>query len=224
MIKINNLKELYELHENDYNKVISICLTSINLLLIPPIIFNFINLQILYLDNNQITTIPQSIANLTNLQILHLGNNNLTILPNIIDKLINLKMLFLNKNKLKTIPSTIGNLIKLQYLSLQNNQLITLPSTISNLVNLNVLVLTYNKLKTIPPSIKNIKDSQCIDVTSYDNLDNLSYDCVFLQIYGLNRPLHNLMPLVKEIRLYNPIIKDIKIPYGCDLYINNIKN
>jgi hypothetical protein len=44
-----------------------------------------------------------------------------------------------------------------------------------------------------------------------------------LQIYKLNTNITNLPPFLKEIRLYEPIIKDIKVPYGCSLYIDDIK-
>jgi hypothetical protein len=36
-------------------------------------------------------------------------------------------------------------------------------------------------------------------------------------------PLINLPPSLKEIVLLNPLIKNIKVPYGCLLYINNKK-
>ena len=46
--------------------------------LFPKEIGNLVNLQELYLNNNQITTIPKEIGNLVNLQEFDLSNNRIT--------------------------------------------------------------------------------------------------------------------------------------------------
>jgi hypothetical protein len=56
---------------------------------------------------------------------------------------------------------------------------------------------------------------------SYD-IDNLSNDCTYLQINYLEVPLTNLPITMEEIRLYNPQLLDIKLPFDCKLYINDI--
>jgi len=44
-------------------------------------ISSLVNLQILYLSNNKITSIPESISLLINLQKLYLYNNQITTIP-----------------------------------------------------------------------------------------------------------------------------------------------
>ena len=55
-------------------------------------------------------------------------------------------------------------------------------------------------------------------------MDNLSCDCEYLQVEGLEKPLINLPTSIQEIRLYLPKIKlrDIKVPFGCKVYEDDI--
>ena len=100
------------------------------------------------------------------------------------------------------------------------NHLTTLPDSIGCLTNLTALSLQRNKLKKITSSIKNIINVE-LGTDSYD-IDNLSNDCNYLQIDKLDIPLTNLPTTMEEIRLYNPKMVDIKLPFGCKLYINDI--
>ena len=90
------------------------------------------------------------------------------------------------------------------------------------MTKLEYIYLRANKLNYISKELSKVKELS-IYTDSYANLNNLSGECEYLQINGLKQPLKNLPVTIKEIRLYEPIIKDIKIPYGCSLYIDNIK-
>jgi len=81
-----------------------------------------INIQRLYLQNNQIKEIPSEIKYLTNLQGLYLDNNQITEIPSEIKYLINLQELNLENNQIKEIPLEIKYLTNLQILYLGNNQ------------------------------------------------------------------------------------------------------
>ena len=115
------------------------------------------NIIILNLHNNNLTSLPESISKLTNLQILDLSENRITELPSSIGKLTNLVNLNLSENKITKLPSFIGKLTQLMTLDLGVNQLTKLPPQIGNLTKLLTLSLDYNKLKSLPPQIGNLE-------------------------------------------------------------------
>ena len=98
----------------------------------------------------------REIGQLINLQILGVSTNNLTTLPPEIGQLIHLHRLFLNKNHLTSLSPKIGQLINLQILGLNENNLTTLPPEIGQLINLKLLDLRNNPLTALPPEIKQL--------------------------------------------------------------------
>ena len=83
------------------------------------------NLQILSLNNNQLSTLPVEIGYLFNLQILSLNNNQLSTLPVEIGYLKKLSKLQLDKNPLRTPPLEIvkqGTPAILGYLRVLQNE------------------------------------------------------------------------------------------------------
>jgi len=115
------------------------------------------NIIILNLHNNNLTSLPESISKLTNLQILDLSENRITELPSSIGKLTKLVNLNLSGNKITKLPSFIGKLTQLMTLDLGCNNLTKLPPQIGNLTKLLTLSLDYNKLKSLPPQIGNLE-------------------------------------------------------------------
>ncbi|XP_028083844.1 probable LRR receptor-like serine/threonine-protein kinase At3g47570 [Camellia sinensis] len=116
------------------------------------------NLQVLYLDNNQIFgSIPAGIVNLVGLQSLDVQVNQLTgSIPSEIGKLQNLQELRLSYNSLSgNIPSSIRNLSLLSILFLGvNNFQGNIPSSLGNCSNLQWLLLERNNLNgTIPKQV-----------------------------------------------------------------------
>jgi len=104
-------------------------------------IWNFKNLEVLYLDSNNLVTLSDEIGNLKRLKKLYLYNNNLTTLPSTIWNLENLEELYLTYNDLTSLPSKIWNLKNLETLWLSNNKLTDLPKEITNLTKLKGLNL-----------------------------------------------------------------------------------
>jgi len=105
--------------------------------------------------------IPTEIGKLSNLQLLWLNNNQLTgEIPTEIGKLSNLQWLYLYNNQLTgEIPTEIGKLSNLQRLQLFNNELTgEIPTEIGKLSNLQWLYLFNNNLsKNIPEEVKKLK-------------------------------------------------------------------
>src|ERR1051325_6731422 len=62
--------------------------------------------------------LPETIGKLVNLQTLYLHNNQLSALPEALGKLTNLEQLYLGDNQLSTLPEWLGNLANLLTLSL----------------------------------------------------------------------------------------------------------
>ena len=115
---------------------------------------NFINLTVLNLAHNGITTVQKgSFDHLLKLKVLNLEENRISALPDgIFSKLTNLRNLSLNGNKLKTLPSEIFNFLgKLENLYLQSNELVMLDTFIYSLNNITTLNIRNNKLSYVLP-------------------------------------------------------------------------
>jgi len=112
-----------------------------------------LEIQKLYICNNNLTSLPTSIGELTSLKELWLYSNNLTSLPTSIGELTSLKELWLYSNNLTSLPTSIGQLTSLETLSLWNNKLTSLPESIGNLRSLKTLDSALNKLTSLPESI-----------------------------------------------------------------------
>ncbi|XP_068302667.1 protein NSP-INTERACTING KINASE 1-like [Pyrus communis] len=94
-------------------------------------------------------TLSPSIGNLTNLQIVLLQNNNITgPIPREIERLSKLRTLDISNNFFTgAIPSSLGHLRSLQYLRLNNNSLSgAFPVSLANMSQLSFLDLSYNNL------------------------------------------------------------------------------
>ncbi|KAF5748889.1 putative BRASSINOSTEROID INSENSITIVE 1-associated receptor kinase 1 precursor [Tripterygium wilfordii] len=94
-------------------------------------------------------TLSPSIGNLTNLQIVLLQNNNITgPIPSELGKLLKLRTLDLSSNFFTgEVPSSLGLLRNLQYMRLNNNSLSgTFPMSLANMTQLAFLDLSFNNL------------------------------------------------------------------------------
>ena len=94
---------------------------------------SFINLQVLYLENNSINKI-EGLEKLTDLRCLYLQNNYIKEIEGL-DNNTNLSILNLSNNKIKTIKN-MSNLQKLENFYISKNDL----STIQDLENLSELI------------------------------------------------------------------------------------
>jgi Leucine-rich repeat (LRR) protein len=187
----------------------------------------YLNLKTLLLDYNFLSNISNNIWSLDKLEKLSLANNKLISISEDIGILTNLKQLYLQNNLLERLPYTICNLKKLQSLELANNRIIYLPENLNKLTQLKNVSIMYNKLTRIPKNISTNK-IWCFDISSYqiNNLDldlDLDLDCDVITIYYLIENIDNLPIGLKELRLYKVIgVPYIKLPFGCNLYIDDV--
>jgi len=131
-------------NKEDYLDITILDLSDNKITSIPEFIWSLVKLQKLNLSYNKITSIPNSIYSLIDLKILCLDYNQITSIPESISSLINLQVLNLHSNQITSIPESICLLVNLQYLDLNNNQITSIPKSISSLINLKILYLSYN--------------------------------------------------------------------------------
>jgi Leucine-rich repeat (LRR) protein len=223
MYNVYSIGELKNLDNSISDNISQVHLDKMDLTEIPDKIFTFKNLQVLNISSNLIKTIPHKISNLKNLQELYLDKNLITTLPPEFGNLINLRKLIISNNQITELPKTFYNLSKLEILNIAGNQLTEIPDDVVKLSNLEYLYLRNNKLRFISKYISNIKVAKIFS-NSYENFNNLSNDCEYLQIENLDKPLMNLPLNIRELRLYLPKLKlsEIKLPFGCKLYEDDI--
>lgn len=142
---------------------------------------NLINLQMLGLRGNQISSID-ALKNLTNLKQLSLGNNKISDIS-VLKDLVNLQILDLGEyynsyNQISNID-VLKNLTNLKQLSLSGNQLKDI-SVLKNLVNLQSIDLSYNEVSNISAlkNLTNLKqlnlaNNKISDISALSNLTNL---------------------------------------------------
>lgn len=148
------LDHLYWIDLMSRNKVIThVNLDGQGLMEIPSMVFKFVNLKKLSIENNMIRTIPNEIVQLKELQELFLGYNNIEIFPESICHLNALEVLFVARNNLQKFPDSIGCLKSLKELYLQNNSIRILPDTFIELKGKCFVNLENNPLKNNPFAI-----------------------------------------------------------------------
>jgi Leucine-rich repeat (LRR) protein len=166
---------------------------SHNIITILPNTINLQNLEVLLLNNNQITTLPTDVfSNLPNLQILALQYNEIATLPsNVFNNLLRLTELTLNNNRILDLPQNVfSNLGQLNLLTLSTNLLTDLtPGIFINLNSLRTLYLNWNQINVLRRNVFNLpalthlqlsfnpaSNPNAINVENgaFDNLFNLS--------------------------------------------------
>jgi Leucine-rich repeat (LRR) protein len=135
---------------------------------IPPEIGNMISLEKMDLWGSELSeTLPPEIGNLTNLVWLKLDHNDLTSIPPEIGNLTNLEYMNMASNMLEgSIPAEIGNLVNLKYLDFFNNRLSEFPLNIGSLSNLEELDLGFNQFRgSIPSEIGQLTQLRRLEIS-----------------------------------------------------------
>lgn len=167
---------------------------------IPNGVFELINLQRLYLYENNITIIPSEIGNLTNLVLLDLTNNSLLYIPPNYDALNIIKhndfnmQLVLKFRKLnltiQSFPNELVKLNKLNSLYLSHNVLFGIPQVIYKIISLENIALWGNLIDFVDDNLQNLVKLNYLDLN--DNLIKKMPDIVtsFVKIY---MPINNVI-------------------------------
>ncbi|HAS42108.1 MAG TPA: hypothetical protein DCS93_16640 [Microscillaceae bacterium] len=130
------------------------------------------HLEILFLEDNNLSELPTSIRYLKSLKSLYLRKNSLTSLPYVIGDMHGLKALYVEYNQLDELPMSIGRLKSLEFLDLEGNKLRSIPSEIAGMENLIRLDLSYNQMTYVTSSIRNLRFLYKLDL-SHNQLHDL---------------------------------------------------
>ena len=198
--ELKSAKVFYSLEEalKTPESVIKLSLYDNALLILPSVVKEFKNLQVLDISNNYITSLPAEIGQLSSLQYLNIEGNDITALPAEIGQLSNLKVLNARKNILTSVPSTIAQLNSLEVLNLSFNNITAVPAEIGKLANLSELNLQNNKIEKLPSAIGMLSSLKSLNV-KYNSIS--SYPEEMAQLSGLASfefDLHNLS--IREIK------------------------
>ena len=159
-----------------------------------------VNLEIFYIDNNNLTNIDDAeIDNLTLIISFICHKNKITHLPDL-SNFRNLRHLDCSFNMITKL-SGLSYLIKLSELICRNNQLTALPN-LSNLVNLTALICSHNNitvLNHIPLNSLNVLD---VSSNKLSKLPKISYICV--------KKSNNLCPELYTIDCSNNLLVDVQ--------------
>ena len=162
VMNASNMKQLYtEIKEFINLEVLYLASNRLSSL---PSELSELPLKHLDIGKNQFLTMPKPILALQNLEKLEAGFNRIRTVPRDIGKLKTLTFLSLNKNLIIRLPSTIGDLTQLEFLEMGDNRIIVLPDAIGRLSRLAELYLYDNKLTEIPPSVGQLTNLKILDL------------------------------------------------------------
>jgi Leucine-rich repeat (LRR) protein len=197
MFTINSLEKLLEIPKEKYGYICEINIQGCDCSNFPEIIFEFFNLEVLDISHTKIDFLPDEFNKLQNLKELIFDSTTISILPKSISKCKELNYISLSETKIKLLPSWFCKLPKLENLYLPK-------------CNLNSIKFDITKIYSV-----------VISINSYNNYDNISDDCEYLQFNNLDVPINNLPINLKKIKLVNPKEPiDVKVPFDCELIIS----
>jgi Leucine-rich repeat (LRR) protein len=165
-------------------KELPIYVMSRNITALPLEVCLFINVTILNLSHNKLTTLPDAIGQLSKLEQLLLINNKFKIFPEIICSLNTLSALNFRRNELTCLPAKIRLLSHLEALTLSENKFNVFPKIICSLNALQHLYLDRNALTDLPETISLLSALEFLNLR-YNQLTHLPQGT-----YALTNLLH----------------------------------
>lgn len=140
---------------------------------IPPYISDFTSLKTLIINMKYIKAIlPNEISLMTNLREFHLEDTNFKKVPTFIFKMKYLEHLSINDGSIKKLKSKLLLLSNLISLDMSNNRIGSIPANIKKLQHLERLILMKNCIRTVHNNL--FKMNKLNRVVLYDNKYNLT--------------------------------------------------
>ncbi len=172
MLSLNNLN--WEINERVTTKNGRITRLDLNnqevgkegITFLPSQIGTLTELEVLTINDNDLSDLPNELFGLEKLKTLEVQNNDITKLSKRVGNLSDLLVLDLRNNELRVLPEQISKLRKLEILQLWGNDLEYLPKSVAKLSSLKELYLRGNKLLNLPSGITKLR------LTYLDILDN----------------------------------------------------
>jgi internalin A len=154
------------------------------------------NLEILQIENNDLSAIPQSIFKLENLIEINVSRNKINQLPfsRLSWNLTRLKVFNASSNQLSYLPKLDG-LKFLEKLYLSQNNFSEFPFEIFTLANLKLLDLYQNAIKILPPEIVFLENLEQLFL-SRNKISQLPSELGFLKKLREFKAADNLIELI----------------------------
>jgi Leucine-rich repeat (LRR) protein len=131
---------------------------------LPEEIFEYPDVEVLSLRENQLHVLDERIGRLTKLYSLDLSYNQISTLPDSFAQLKALEYLFLGNNQFSVFPTILFQLPRLRQVSFFNNQLEIIPEGIKQWKAIQVLDLGNNNLTTLPDSLAELQALECLNL------------------------------------------------------------
>jgi len=162
----NMLQNIQGIGFLSYSPIIELNIGRNHLKSLPDELGQLSTLNVVWAEDNELSSFPLCLLGLTNLRRLRLSGNRIDTLPDDINRLNKLQDFALDNNKLGGLPQSIGELTLLESLVLRQNELPALPDTIGNLSNLKLLHLSSNAITAVPVSLSNLQGLEYLYINS----------------------------------------------------------
>ena len=123
------------------------------------------SLEVLDLNDNQLSQLPEDFACLKKLKIIFISGNSFEHVPSVLAKCPALTMIGIKSNQIKTVPEN-SLPVNTRWLILTGNQISKLPNSIGQLTKLEKLALAGNQLTELPTSMENCHALQLIRLSA----------------------------------------------------------
>ncbi|ELP85095.1 leucine-rich repeat-containing protein 33 precursor, putative [Entamoeba invadens IP1] len=156
------------------------CLTSL-----PKTIENFTLLTELNISSNEITALPETIVSLSNLVRLNANSNKLRNIPERFHELTNLTYVNLSQNNFNVIPTSLFENDSLLEINLAFNDIVDIPMNITNLTKLTKLDLNNNELHTLPPHLFTLPELEILHLEG-NPIDDMTFGLDVVDQFKIN--------------------------------------
>jgi Leucine-rich repeat (LRR) protein len=137
---LNNLTELYLLHNSFFDIPESVCRMT--------------QLKLLDMSHNRLQTIPEYIDKMKRVETLILSYNHLSSVSRFFARLVTLRRLILSHNHLDVIDEELSQSQSLRTLDLSSNSLAAIPEELCDLQQLETLDLRSNLIECLPLAMR----------------------------------------------------------------------
>lgn len=144
-------------------KLTSLVLHQNGLSDLPDTIGELVNLKLLDVAENTLTSLNPAVCKLSALLTLNVGQNQIEELPEV-SGLSNLHELLLTRNKLQKLPEGVGSLEHLALIQADHNQINQLPDNVHDIRMLKSFHLADNQLTELPPSLVLLEKLKLLDL------------------------------------------------------------